>query len=414
MVAAFYDQAASIAADRDSAARAGDRDPAGASAAHSLAPYLAGARAAAFNPYDSWAQHFPESPRREEIDILVAGPGTAAVAMLAARMPRARIVGVDTAATAVPREGALRGHAEPDRVSFCDLPLERIDELGETFDVVHCHGVLHRLADPAAALRALASVTRPDGVISAMVQAQAGQGGAQLLRELLHRLGIAGDESGAATVAALLEHLPEGHPLVLAPWGERPAPAAEDSNASSAPRPRAYTVDEVRALVTDAGLVLHRWLGQAVYESALSPLADSLSSAGEWTRAAAMELFHGCLTTHSFLLTHPTRATAAELFEGPSIADAVPTLSPHIAAIVEGDTLALHNRALQVPVYLRGPLSTLKPWLQAVDGRTSVGELASLRRNGVLDEAAASDAQALFRSLYLADIIELSTRTAVA
>jgi hypothetical protein len=56
----------------------------------------------------------------------------------------------------------------------------------------------------------------------------------------------------------------------------------------------------------------------------------------------------------------------------------------------------------------------LKPWLLAVDGRTSVGELASLHRNGALDEAATSDAQAIFRSLYLVDIIELSTRTAVA
>jgi hypothetical protein len=61
---------------------------------------------------------------------------------------------------------------------------------------------------------------------------------------------------------------------------------------------------------------------------------------------------------------------------------------------------------------LRPP--TLKPWLLAVDGRTSVGELASLHRNGALDEAATSDAQAIFRSLYLVDIIELSTRTAVA
>jgi ubiquinone/menaquinone biosynthesis C-methylase UbiE len=35
-----------------------------------------------------------------------------------------------------------------------------------SFDVVHVHQLLHHLSDPAAALRALARVTRPGGLIS--------------------------------------------------------------------------------------------------------------------------------------------------------------------------------------------------------------------------------------------------------
>jgi len=382
-----------------------------------LRPYLAGERLPAFNPRDSWALHFPEQAPREAIDILVAGCGTRVVPMFAARMPKARIVGVDISAQSIAVSRAQCAEHGLDRVTFHEMPLEDIGALGQDFDLIHCHGVLHHLVDPVAGLRVLASTLRPHGVISAMVYARYGRTGVYMLQDLAHRLGLDAANGGPELMKELVRHLPDRHPLAMLPWGERPdLPIEEVADMLLHPRDQAYTVHGVRALVEGAGLVLHRWLGQAVYEPAVSPLAaltpGALADADAWERAAAMELFHGRLITHDFLLTHPNRPTAAELFRGAGLVDAIPVRSPHMGYEVQGETLVLQNRALQVPVYVSGPIDTLLPWIQAVDGKSSVGVITWQVKQGRLDAAAMRDALQLFERLYQADVIELRTGTA--
>jgi len=377
-----------------------------------LGPYLRGKKLPTFNPFDSWSLHFPTRPKSDRLDILVAGCGTRVVPLLAARMPQANIVGIDLspASLAVSREQCARHGL--DHVSFHELPLERVGELGVDFDVVHCHGVLHPLADPAAGLRALAAVTRPEGVISAMVYARYGRTGVYMLQDLAHRLGVHADDDGAAFMKALVQNLPDRHPLAMLPWGERPdLPIPEVADMLLHPRDRAYTVPDVRGLLDDAGLVLHRWLGHALYEPDVSPLAGlpALEHASLWDRAAAMELYQGRLITHSFLATHPSRPTSYELFRGPALVDAIPTLSPHLGTAQEGDLLVAHNRALQLPVHVRAPFDVLAPWLREVDGRSSVGVITWRHYQGRVSAAAMQDALALFERLYQADIIELRT-----
>ncbi len=337
--------------------------------------------------------------------------------MLAARMPRARIVGVDLSAASIAASHDQCARYGLDHVSFHRMPLEEVATLGQDFDLVHCHGVLHHLADPSAGLRALAAVTRPQGAISAMVYARYGRTGVYMLQDLAKRLGLDANNGGAPFMQALVKHLPDRHPLAMLPWGERPdLPIEEVADMLLHPRDRAYTVHDVRELVDSAGLALHRWLGNAVYEPAVSPLGalgeHAIAQAGPWERAAAMELFHGRLITHSFVLTHPNRPTAAELFSGPGMVDAVPVRSPHLSATVDGDQLALENRALQVPVRVTGPVEKLLPWLQAVDGRASVGVITWQVHQGRLDAATMRDALALFERLYQADIIELRSGAA--
>ena len=382
-----------------------------------LSPYLQGKKLPTFNPFDSWALHFPESRRTDRLDILVAGCGTRAVPLLASRLPRARIVGIDLSPVSLAASREQCARYGLDRTRFVELPLERVAELDQDFDLVHCHGVLHHLADPAAGLRALAAVTRPEGVISAMVYALYGRTGVYMLQELAQRLGLRADPDGTATMHELVRQLPDRHPLAMLPWGERPdLPLPEVADMLLHPRDRAYTVPDVKELLTDAGLVLHRWLGHAVYEPDVSPLAGqpALAAADPWTRAAAMELFHGRLITHSFLATHPTRKTSYDLFRGAALVDAVPSLSPHLANVRDGDTLVLYNRALQVPVQVRGPFDALAPWIKDIDGRASVGVLTWRRHQGRVGPDAIRDALALFERLYQADIIELRTADARA
>jgi SAM-dependent methyltransferase len=92
-----------------------------------------------------------------------SGPGTI-TADLAGVVAEVVAVEVDEGAAALTRAGlAERGVANAEvrvgDVHALDLP-------GASFDVVHAHQVLQHVADPVAALREMARVTRPGGVIA--------------------------------------------------------------------------------------------------------------------------------------------------------------------------------------------------------------------------------------------------------
>ena len=75
-----------------------------------------------------------------------------------------RVIGIDASADVIER--ARTGGDIPDNLSFEAADLFELDYPDGSFDVVHVHQLLHHLSDPAAALRALARVTKPGGLIS--------------------------------------------------------------------------------------------------------------------------------------------------------------------------------------------------------------------------------------------------------
>jgi SAM-dependent methyltransferase len=75
-----------------------------------------------------------------------------------------RVIGIDASADVIER--ARSGGDVPDNLSFEAADLFNLDYADGSFDVVHAHQLLHHLSDPAGALRALARVTRPGGLIS--------------------------------------------------------------------------------------------------------------------------------------------------------------------------------------------------------------------------------------------------------
>jgi SAM-dependent methyltransferase len=75
-----------------------------------------------------------------------------------------RVIGIDASADVIER--ARSGGDIPDNLSFAAADLFNLDYPDGSFDVVHVHQLLHHLSDPAGALRALARVTRPGGLIS--------------------------------------------------------------------------------------------------------------------------------------------------------------------------------------------------------------------------------------------------------
>jgi 2-polyprenyl-3-methyl-5-hydroxy-6-metoxy-1,4-benzoquinol methylase len=92
------------------------------------------------------------------------GPGTITVD-LAARVVPGRVVGLDvsSAPLAEVRDLAARSQVA---VEFAVGDVYALEAPDDSFDVVHAHQVLQHLTDPVAALREMARVCRPGGLVA--------------------------------------------------------------------------------------------------------------------------------------------------------------------------------------------------------------------------------------------------------
>jgi ubiquinone/menaquinone biosynthesis C-methylase UbiE len=95
------------------------------------------------------------------------GPGTLTVD-LARRVASGVVVGVDVAASVIDE---ARAHASDGGVANVSFEVGDFRDGGaalppESFDVVHAHQVLQHLRDPVGALRAMAGLARPGGLVA--------------------------------------------------------------------------------------------------------------------------------------------------------------------------------------------------------------------------------------------------------
>jgi 2-polyprenyl-3-methyl-5-hydroxy-6-metoxy-1,4-benzoquinol methylase len=110
--------------------------------------------------------HWPDKAYRADLQVLVAGCGTAQAAKHALRQPDCHLVRIDVSVTRVRHTEALKRKYQLTNLEVHQLPVERVGELGCRFDKVACTAVLHHLPDPDAGLRALRAVLTPDGAAS--------------------------------------------------------------------------------------------------------------------------------------------------------------------------------------------------------------------------------------------------------
>ena len=146
------------------------------------------------------------------------------------------------------------------------LPIESVAELGRSFDLVVCTGVLHHLPDPDRGLRALRDVLRPDGAMRLMVYARYGRAGIYMMQEYCRLLEIGASASDLRSLAATLDALPTDHPIadVLRRAKDFRRPEAM-ADALLHPQDRAYSVPEIYAWLDRCGMSFGRWIEQAPY-----------------------------------------------------------------------------------------------------------------------------------------------------
>ena len=185
------------------------------------------------------------------------------------------------------------------------LAVEQVSELGMSFDLIVCTGVLHHLADPDAGLSALRSVLKPDGAMHLMVYAPYGRTGIYLLQEFCKRVGIRATDGEIRDLIGALSALPPGHPLQSllsqAPDFRHEAALAD---ALLHPQDRAYSVPQLFDFLAKGGLTFGRWIKQAPYSLhcgviAKLPQAARMAELSPAEQYAAIELFRGTMLRHS-------------------------------------------------------------------------------------------------------------------
>ena len=251
---------------------------------------------------------WPARSYREDHSILIAGCGTSQAAKHALRWPAAQVTGIDFSATSVRCTEELKRKYDLSNLKIHQLPIERVSELGTTFDQIVCTGVLHHLADPDAGLKALRGVLKPDGAMHLMVYAPYGRTGIYMLQEFCKRLSIHATDEGIRDLIAALGSLPPGHPLEPL-LRESPDFGHEAALADALlhPQDRAYSVPQLFDFIKRGGLTFGRWVKQAPYTPhcgviAKIPQASRMSQLPLEEQYAAVELFRGTMVRHSAIV----------------------------------------------------------------------------------------------------------------
>jgi SAM-dependent methyltransferase len=351
------------------------------------------------DPVHAHRIYWPDREYPAALDILVAGCGANQAAYFAFTNPSAKIVAIDVSQPSLDHLQYLKDKHGLRNVELHLLPIEELSTLGLDFDLVVCSGVLHHLADPAKGMQALAGCLRRDGVASVMLYGKYGRIGVDLLASVFHKLGLGQDDSSVQVVKETIPLLPADHPVLGF------LKNSQDLNADTSVvdtflhgRQRSYTVTECIDLVTSAGLVFQEWLFKSLYyphpnfglpDRLLSAL-NKLPDVEIWT---LMERFLALNTSHGFVACRPDRPKAnyAVDFSSAEALGYIPVIRA-FSGVFGNDIVMPHTRV---------PMSTVQaPFIQFVDGRRTIREIAALVAGSRAPQPGAADVENLARNVF--------------
>jgi SAM-dependent methyltransferase len=331
----------------------------------------------------TWPTERPRSNR----EILVAGCGTSQAARYALREPDARVTAIDVSKTSLRHTLDLQRKYNLENLELHRLSIERVREIGRSFDLVVCTGVLHHLSDPDQGLCALRDVLRPSGAMRLMVYARYGRTGIYMMQEYCRLLGISASQKDLRDLGATIEALPADHPIsgVLRRAKDFRRPEAM-ADALLHPQDRAYSVPELYAWLDRCCMSFGRWIEQAPYLAqcgvvARSPHATRLALLPSRLQHAAVELFRGTMVSHDFIAYRDDRSEVSEPinFAGDSWRDYIPIALPGTVCVRErlppGSVAVLINRSHKFTDLICTVDSCEDRLLGAIDGNRTLAEI---------------------------------------
>lgn len=317
---------------------------------------------------------------RKGFRVLVAGEGTGDVPVFMAEQLRGsenvEIVAIDLSSSSIAiakKRLEVRGLSHlvtHHHMSILDLPNAGLGQ----FDAIECGGVLHHLDSPEEGLAALASVLKPDGVMSIMVYAFYGRLAVYMIQVLMHFLmdADAHPQTKLDIAREFLNAIPPTH--WLAHTLNRYQNEIEEPTGSGAydlflhSTDRAYTVPQIYDWVEGAGLTFGgfcaEWSGRAAYMPETytkSPLIRAIvAEKPERERQTIAELMNGTIRKHFFYASKrhlPAATFDEEMFVILSLRqttypDFIPTLCAELAPLAVGDQLYQTVTTLRAPVLI--------------------------------------------------------------
>jgi SAM-dependent methyltransferase len=332
-------------------------------------------------------------------EILIAGCGTSQAARHALGEPNARVTAIDISETGLRHTRNLQRKYDLENLELHQLPIERVQELGRSFDLVVCTGVLHHLPDPDLGLSVLREALKPRGAMHLMVYATYGRTGIYMMQEYCRLLGIGTTDKDLRDLGAALGALPANHPLAellrRAKDFRRPEAMAD---ALLHPLDRAFTVPAMYAWLERCGMYFGRWIEQAPYLPHCGLLANTAHAArmaaqSEPKQYAAAELFRGTMTRHRFI-AYGSEQIAAERrirFTGEQWRSYVPIRLPWTLCIRErvptGSVAVLLNPTHEYTDLILPINSAEDRLLAQIDGARTLGEIVPIGKTNQREHA---------------------------
>src|SRR3984885_4843262 len=251
-------------------------------------------------------------PASRPLNALVAGGGTGdATIMLAQQMANlgrpGQVTWLDRSTAALAIAQGRAGTRDLTNIVWEQRSLLELPGSGlGPFDYIDCCGVLHHLPDPAAGLRSLLSVLAPGGGMGLMVYAPHGRTGVYMLQDALRLLAPAQEKPTERLDVAkrVMRHLPE------TAWLRRNGFLDDHVNGGDAglydlllnPRDRAFSVQDLNALLAGEGLAVTCWVEPIRYDpDPLLPdpkLRARAAALDPIDRAALAEALAGNVSAH--------------------------------------------------------------------------------------------------------------------
>jgi SAM-dependent methyltransferase len=330
---------------------------------------------------------WPLQKPRPDRAILVAGCGTSQAARHALMEPEARVTAIDVSETSLRHTRDLQEKHGIRNLQLHRLAIERIGELGETFDQIVCTGVLHHLSDPDIGLRALRDVLARGGAMHIMVYAPYGRVGVTMMQDYCRLLGIGVGDEDLRDLGQTVQALPVDHPIAgvvkRAKDFARPDALAD---ALLNPQDRAYSVPQIYDWLGRCGLKFGRWYEQAPYLPQCgaidgAPHGARLTALPSPAQHAAIELLRGTMDKHSFVACRDDCEREAHpiTFEGAAWRSFVPVRMPWTLTVKDrapaGVAAVLINPSHAYPDLALFIDDTQERLFAAIDGERSVGEI---------------------------------------